>query len=86
MKRGVILYITGNVPDDWNEDLQEMVNCLDAQADMVEVVVSGFGSYDIHYAWWKLVTKGIQCISCKLVLFDSLEGLKFTGKELRLCG
>jgi len=86
MKRGVIVYIAGDVPNEWNEDLNEMINCLGVQADIVEVVASTFGSYDIHYAWWKLVSKGVQSISCKLAMFDSEEKLRFTGKELRLCG
>jgi hypothetical protein len=86
MKTGVIIYIVGNVPDDWDEDINKMNNHSAIQADTIEVVVSNFGSYDVHYAWWKLVTKGMQIINCRLALFDRAKKLTLTGKDLRLCG
>ena len=86
MKTGVIVYVTGNVPDKWDDDLGKIIQCLGIQVDRIEVVVSKFRSYDIHDAWWRLISKGVQSISCKLAVFDSSEGLKLTGKELRLCG
>jgi len=86
MKRGVILYITGNIPNTWNEDISGLLEEMDDDVDKVEVVLSAFESYDIHYAWWKLLMNGIQRISCRLAVFEDTRTLRLTGKELRLCG
>jgi len=86
MKLGIILYIVGDLPDDWNEDVANIIKQLGIQADAVEIVVSSPGSYDIHDAWWRLSTRGIHKIMCKLALFDEMDNLIFTGKELRLSG
>lgn len=86
MKKGIIIYITGKVPEGADEDILKMTNCQDIHADAVEIVISKFESEDIHYAWWKLVTKGSHNIHCKSAFFDTSGNLVFTGRELKLFG
>ena len=86
MKTGIIIYLVGDIPDDWNEDVVEIAKKLGIHTDAVEIVSSKPDGYDVHYAWWRLLTQGIQEVVCKLVLFDAPDNLSFTGKELRLCG
>lgn len=86
MKTGVIIYIAGKLPDGWDLDAINIQHRLGVQGDSVEVVLSNVSSDDIHFAWWKLIAKGMQIVICKLAIFDSLKDLQLTGKELRLCG
>jgi len=86
MKTGVIIYITGDMPSNWNEKLSDALALLNIKADAIEIVISKLEYNDIHYAWWRLITRGIHSISCKLAVFNSSMELMLTGKELRLCG
>ena len=86
MKTGIIVYVAGNVPDRWDEDLAPAIAGADACADAYEFVTSVSRGYDIHYAWWKLLTKGVRSVVCRTATFDAADKLVFTGRELRLCG
>jgi len=86
MKTGIIVYVAGNVPDQWEEDLRPAIAGADACADAYEFVTSAARGYDIHYAWWKLLTKGSRKVVCRTATFDTPDKLTFTGRELRLCG
>ncbi len=37
-------------------------------------------------AWYALTVRGMNHIVCKSAVFDEAGRLRFTGKEMRLCG
>lgn len=86
MKTGVIVYVAGKVPDHWDEDPAPVLAESESTTDACEFVTSGSGGYDIHYAWWRLLTRGMRRIVCRTATFDRTDKLVFTGREMRLCG
>ncbi len=86
MKTGMIVYVAGKVPDQWDEDPVPAMAGSESPADACEFVISGCGGYDIHYAWWRLLTRGMRRVVCRTAVFDKTDQLVFTGKEMRLCG
>ena len=86
MKTGAILYIVGDEPDGFNATSEDAANRLNIKADMVEIVSSRSGHFDISDAWWFLTVRGMQHIVCKVAAFSQMGDLQLTGRELRLCG
>jgi hypothetical protein len=86
MKKGVIIYVVGEESGLSSEDLAQWVATAGIDADKVEIVSKYSGHFDVHDAWWALVAKGISHISCVMAEFIGTEGLRLTGREMRLCG
>ena len=86
MKRGIILYITGNEPDDFTENSQKIIDRMELGADSVEMISACSGHFDIHEATWSLMSRGMQKIECMIAGFTNSGNLKLTGHILRLCG
>jgi len=85
MKTGVIIYVVGIEGLDYPNDFEEAAKRLDIKADRVEVVVSQDANFDIMYAWWLLVVKGMKRIVCMLAEVGNHSGVKLTGREFVLC-
>ena len=86
MKSGVIIYVTGNAPQDWTENDEADVRNLEAQADLIEIITTQTGHFDVLDAWRDLLSKGMSLVICKMAVFSESGEIKFTGRELRLCG
>jgi len=56
------------------------------QADRWEIITRSTGPADIHDAWWRLLTKGMQQVLCLLAEVDSNGEIRLTGRQMRLCG
>jgi hypothetical protein len=83
LKRGLILYVAAGKEDltDW-PDLGEYRRRL--EVDRLCVATS---EAEINYHWWRLITCGMQHISCMLADFDDATGaMNLHGSTLRLCG
>jgi len=86
MKSGVIIYVAGNAPQDWTENDEAGVRNLEAQADLIEIITTQTGHFDVPDAWRDLLSKGMSLITCKMAVFSESGEIEFTGRELRLCG
>ena len=87
MRTGIIVYVLEKNEYKFTEvSLRKLSNNLNLKADKIEVVMSGDNKFDIMDAWWKLTTKGMNKIVCVLAEMTNDTQLRFTGKELRLCG
>ena len=86
MKTGVIIYVVGGSGFDDSIDLEQAAQRLHVRADRVEVVVSQDENFDIMYAWWLLLVKGMRRIVCMFAEVSGHSELKLTGRELVLCG
>ena len=86
MKSGVIVYVAGNAPQNWTEGDETDVKGLEPQADLVEIITTQTGHFDVQDAWQDLLSRGMSRVTCKMAVFNKFGEIEFTGKELRLCG
>ncbi len=84
MKKGLIVYIAGEEPD--NSEIETRIIKEELDADRVEVVSSRSGNFDIHNAAWRLTAAGMQNIVCVTAVYTETADLKLTGRSMRLCG
>ncbi|MCD6262551.1 MAG: hypothetical protein J7J52_05975 [Deltaproteobacteria bacterium] len=85
MKTGVIVYVTGS--DLMNDiDTKDALKEMDYKPDRVEVVFGNSNAFDVMDAWWRLIAKGMARVVCIFAEVSESSGLKFTGRQLRLCG
>jgi hypothetical protein len=76
------VYVIGKeVKDDIN--IEDAIATLDVKADRIEVVSTAF---DVMDAWWRFTAKGMAKIICMIAEPGANSKLRFTGRELRLCG
>jgi len=86
MKSGVIVYVAGQVPENLSEEMEETLKKKAGQVDAVECITSRSGHFDIADAWHALTVRGMNYIVCKSAVLDEAGQLRYTGKEMRLCG
>lgn len=86
MKRGMIIYAVGDPPPDWQETDPGVAWDFDPKPDLVQIITRNSGHFEVHDAWFELVSKGMQLMVCKLAAFNELGHMVMTGRELRLCG
>jgi len=86
MKSGLIIYVVGEEPPNWNAE-SEMLNIKkSAEVDLVEIITVQTGHFDVLDAWWSLLTKGMKHITCRIGEFSQAGNVTITSRELRLCG
>jgi hypothetical protein len=86
LKRGVIIYTAGEAPPTWTDEKERSVKSLIQGVEVVEIITTQTGHYDVMDAWWSLKSKGMDYIECKLAMFTENGELNDTGRILRLCG
>jgi hypothetical protein len=86
MKSGLIIYVTGDAPDSWTEENEVSIKNAESKADLIEIITTKTGHFDIIDAWRELVTRGMSTITCKLACFNASGRIEMTNKTLRLCG
>ena len=86
MKSGLIIYVVGKEPVNWDADSELMVIKQNTKADVVEIITAKNGHFDVLDAQWSLLTKGMQRITCMIGEFSPTGSLTLTDRELRLCG
>jgi hypothetical protein len=86
MKSGVIIYVAGSAPEDWSEDDEIHIRNSESKADLIEIITTKTGHFDVLDAWRNLLAKGMSLITCKMAIFSESGEIEFTGKTLRLCG
>ena len=86
MKSGLIIYVVGDEPPNWNTARESMAIKENTKADLVEIITVNTGHFDVLDAWWSLLTKGMKRVSCKVGEFSPAGNLTLTSRELHLCG
>ena len=86
MKSGLIVYIVGKEPPNWDADSDLGLIKQNTKADLVEIITAKTGHFDVLDAWWSLLTKGMQKITCITGRFSQAGNINLTNRELRLCG
>ena len=86
MKSGVVIYVAGSAPENWTEDDEAQIRTLEPEADLVEIITTKTGHFDVMDAWRDLISRGMSLITCKMAVFSESGEIEFTGKNLRLCG
>lgn len=84
MKKGAIIYITGERQTYADLSIKKAVADLNLKADKIEIISNEMGHFDISDAWWQLTVKGMQQIVCMAANFSKAGTLQLTGRELRL--
>jgi len=84
MKTGIIVYVPGNQRyKDFDE--KSAVKNLKLDADRVDLVISDEKNYDIMYAWWSMIVKGMRRVICITGEFITQSEIKLTGRQMQLC-
>ena len=86
MKAGIIVYIVGDMPEKMHSDPKTEIMRMKPNVDRVEIVSPCVGHFDVADAWWSLLVKGMQHISCATAEYTDRGELRLTGRTLRLCG
>ena len=86
MKSGVVIYVAGNAPENWTEDDEAQIRGLESEADLVEIITTNTGHFDVLDAWRDLLSRGMSLVTCKMAVFNESGEIELTGKSLRLCG
>ena len=86
MKSGVIIYVAGSAPQDWTEDDETRIRSSESHADLIEIITTQTGHFDVMDAWRDLLSRGMSRVTCKMAVFSKSGEIDFTGRELRLCG
>jgi F420-0:gamma-glutamyl ligase-like protein len=86
MKSGLIIYVVGKEPSNWNADFGKKTIKQNIQADLVEIITNKSGHFDVLDAWFSLMVRGMKRITCMIGEFTPNGTLALTGRELRLCG
>ena len=86
MKSGLIIYVVGDEPPNWNTARESMAIKENTKADLVEIITANTGHFDVLDAWWSLLTKGMKRVSFMIGEFSPAGNLTLTSRELHLCG
>jgi hypothetical protein len=87
MKTGAIIYVAGDEPQTGFETSPgEHLKQMGVIADQWELVTHNSGHFDIHDAWYRLMTRGMQQVLCMAAEVNPDGGLRLTGRQMRLCG
>lgn len=86
MKSGLIIYVVGKEPVNWDADYELMVIKQNTKADLVEIITANTGHFDVLDAWWSLLARGMKRITCTIGKFSPAGNLILTSRKLRLCG
>ena len=86
MKSGLIIYVVGKEPANWDVDSDEKTIKQNTRADLVEIITTKTGHFDVIDAWCSLMIRGMKQITCMIGEFTPNGNLAITDRELRLCG
>jgi len=86
MKSGLIIYVVGKEPANWDADSDEKTIKQNTRADLVEIITTKTGHFDVIDAWCSLMIRGMKRITCMIGEFTPNGNLAITDRELRLCG
>jgi hypothetical protein len=85
MKTGLIVYVVGTEPADWDAASEIKAIRQISQADLVEIITAQWGHFDILDAWWSLLARGMKQVICMIGEFTPNGHLTLQDRKLCLC-
>jgi hypothetical protein len=85
MKTGLIVYVVGTEPADWDAAYEMKSIRQICQADRVEIITAQWGHFDVLDAWWSLLTRGMKQVICMIGEFAPNGRLTLQERKLCLC-
>ena len=77
MKTGAIIYVTGEEPrSGFGISPLEHLKQSGVIADQWEMITHNSGHFDIHDAWYRLITRGMQQVLCILAEVNDEGGVR----------
>ena len=58
MRSGLIIYVVGKEPSNWDADVGEKTIKQNVRADLVEIITAQTGHFDVLDAWCSLMVRG----------------------------
>ncbi|WP_461834803.1 hypothetical protein [Desulfothermus sp.] len=86
MRTGVICYVRTDTENLDLEQVKKDLKKIFKDADLIEIAHSPGSEEDITYGWWEMTRRGMKRILLRFVEIGKDMKIKFTGKEMRLCG
>jgi len=86
MKTGLIVYVVGTEPVDWDADYALRAIKQSSRADLVEIITVTSGHFDVLDAWWSLLTRVMRRIVFTIGEFMPNGDLTLKERKLCLCG
>jgi hypothetical protein len=86
LKRGVIIYVTGEAPESWSDDHERCIRQSLPGVDAIEIITNRTGHFDVMDAWWSLHAKGMAHIECWMAMFTEKVELRDTERVFMLGG
>ncbi|MGA7145074.1 MAG: hypothetical protein WBY47_11270 [Desulfobacterales bacterium] len=85
MKTGLIVYVVGTEPADWDAAFEMKTIRQISRVDSVEIITAQWGHFDVLDAWWSLLTRGMKQVICMIGEFTPNGHLTLQGRKLCLC-
>jgi hypothetical protein len=85
MKTGLIVYVVGTEPADWDAVSEMKIIRQISRADRVEIISAQWGHLDVLDAWWWLLAKGMKRVICMIGEFTPNGHLTLQDRKLCLC-
>jgi hypothetical protein len=85
MKTGLIVYVVGKEPADWDAASETKTIRQFSQADLVEIITTQSGHFDVLDAWWYLLARGMKQVICMIGEFSPNGHLALQDRKLCLC-
>jgi hypothetical protein len=86
MKTGLIVYVVGTEPANWDAASEMKTIKQFSQADLVEIITTQSGHFDVLDAWWSLLARGMKHVICMIGEFTPNGYLTLQDRRLCLCG
>jgi len=86
MKTGLIVYVVGTEPADWDAVSESKTIKQYINADRIEIITVKSGHFDVLDAWWSLLTRGMKRVVCMIGEFTPNGSLALKERQLCLCG
>ncbi len=85
MKTGLIVYVVGTEPADWDAASEMKIIRQINGADLVEIITAQMGHFDVLDAWLSLLTRGMKQVICMIGEFTPNGHLTLKDRKLCLC-
>ena len=64
MKSGLIIYVVGKEPPNWDAEFELMTIKKNTKVDLVEIITTKTENFDVLDAWWSFLPRGMKRITC----------------------
>jgi hypothetical protein len=85
MKTGLIVYVVGTEPAEWDAASEMKLIRRISQADRVEIITAQWGHFDVLDAWRSLLARGMNQVICMIGEFAPNGHLILQDRKLCLC-